>query len=304
VSVQPAAIHDILVLPGETEAWQDVVVSADVSGRVEWIGPQEGDPVKKGDLLARIDVSALKAELDRTEAAFNLADDLYQRRKQLHERKIIHQEALEQSLTDRNMAQSTLAKTRVEYERGFPKSPITGKVNYLHVDEGEFIDRGKALASLVNVDRVKVNVHVPELDIRYLKKGQKAQVSIDALPKRKWTGTIDYMAYKADPATKTFPVRVLVDNQGNDIRPGMIARLALVRRVIPDALSAPLFAIVSKEGERLVFVEKDGVVHARSVAIGVIEGDRAQITDGIEANDRLIVSGQTEVEEGMKVQVQ
>jgi membrane fusion protein (multidrug efflux system) len=202
------------------------------------------------------------------------------------------------------MAESARARARVEYERGFPKSPITGKVNYLYVDEGEFIDRGKPLVSLVNVDRVKINIHVPELDIRHLKKGQKAQVSVDAFPGMKWMGIIDYMAYKADPATKTFPVRVLVDNHGNEIRPGMIARVALVRRVIPDALSVPLFAIVSKEGERLVFVEKDGVAHARAVAIGVIEGDRVQITKGIEPGDRLIVSGQTQVEEGMRVLVQ
>jgi membrane fusion protein (multidrug efflux system) len=114
-------------------------------------------------------------------------------------------------------------------------------------------------------------------------------------------GKVDFVAYKADPATKTFHVKVLSDNSDHSIRPGMIARVAFVRRVIPDALAAPLFALVDKGGERILYVEKDGVVHARSVSIGVIEGDRVQITDGLHAGDHLIVAGQTEVEEGMRV---
>ncbi|MCX5878913.1 MAG: efflux transporter periplasmic adaptor subunit, partial [Deltaproteobacteria bacterium] len=115
---------------------------------------------------------------------------------------------------------------------------------------------------------------------------------------------IDFVAYKADPATKTFHVKVIVDNPGHDIRPGMIARVAFLRRVIPDALAAPIFSIVDKGGERILFVEKDGVVQARTISIGAIEGDKVQITKGLQPGDHLIVTGQTEVEEGMKVQVQ
>ena len=84
----------------------------------------------------------------------------------------------------------------------------------------------------------------------------------------------------------------------------MIARVSFLRRVIPDALVAPLFALVDKGGERILFVEKNGVAHARAVSLGIIEGDRIQITKGLNAGDHLIVTGQTEVEEGMRVQVQ
>ena len=81
VEVTPAPIQDILVLPGETEPWQDVLVAADKNGRVEWIGPREGHEVKKDQLLARIDVSALKTVIARAEASAELAKDLYDRRK-------------------------------------------------------------------------------------------------------------------------------------------------------------------------------------------------------------------------------
>jgi membrane fusion protein (multidrug efflux system) len=301
-TVEPSSMKDVLVLPGETEAWQDVRVGADVAGRVEWIGPKEGDFVKDGELIAKIDVSSLKASLDKAEAALKLADELYDRRLQLIERKIINQEELDKALTERTLAKASFRQAKTEYDRGFVKAPISGRVNHLFVDEGEFVDRGKPFVDLVNVDKIKVNVNVPELDVRFLKTGQKSMIRVDAFAEREMFGTIDFVAYKADPATKTFPVKVLMDNPGQEIRPGMIARVAFLRRIIPDALSAPLFALVDKGGERILYVEKDGVAHARTVSIGIIEGDRVQITKGLEPGDRLIVTGQKEVEEGIKVQ--
>ena len=303
VRVEPAPMKDVLVLPGETEAWQDVRVAADAAGRVEWIGPKEGQTVKEGELIAKIDVAALKAALDRAEAALKLAEDLNERRHKLFERNIINQEEMDKSQTERTLARANFRQVQIEYERGFLKAPLTGLVNHLFVDEGEFVDKGKPFVDLVNVDKIKINVNVPELDVRYLKAGQKTMVRVDAFPDRELLGVIDFVAYKADPATKSFHVKVIVDNPGHDIRPGMIARVAFLRRVIPDALAAPLFSIVDKGGERILFVEKDGMAHARTISIGVIEGDKIQITQGLKPGDNLIVVGQKDVEEGMRVQV-
>lgn len=304
MEIKAESIRDIIFLPGTTEAWQDVKVAADTAGRTEWTGPREGDRVRKNDLLIKIDVSALKASLDHAGAQYRLADDLYQRRKRLFERKIIAQEELDQSKTQRTLAATDLQQIQVRYNHGFPRSPIDGIINHVYVDAGEFIDTGKPIADIINIERIKINVHVPELDVRFVLQGQKTPVRIDAFPDRALSGTVDFVAFKADPATKTFLVRTVIENPFGDIRPGMIARVAFVRRVVPDALLAPLFALVDKGGERLVFIEKDGVAQSRTVGIGVIEGDRVQITSGLNPGDHLIVRGQTEVEDGMKVRVQ
>lgn len=304
ITIKPTSIKDALLLPGETEAWHDVRLASEIDGIVERIDPREGQAVKEGQLIATIEVSALKAALDHAEASFELADKLYQRRKLLSERNVIAKEELDRSLNERTLALSNLRRAKVKYERGFLHSPINGLVNHLHVDIGEFVDRGDPVADLVNVDKIKININVPELDVRYLRVGQKAMVTVDAFSGRRLPGRIDFVAYKADPATKTFRVRVLIRNTDREIRPGMIARVAFLRRIIPDALVVPLFALVDKGGERIIFVEKDGIAYARTVSIGVIEGDRIQITEGLEVGDHVIVNGQTEVEEGMQVQVQ
>jgi membrane fusion protein (multidrug efflux system) len=301
--VQPVSIRDVVFLPGETEAYEDVKVASNAAGRVEWIGPHEGETVEKGALLAKIDVSAHKAALEHAKAAYNLANDLCERRRRLYANKIIAKEELDQSETQLKLALTDLEQIKVRYNHGFPKSPITGIINYLYVDVGEYADIGKPIADIVNIDRIKINVRVPELDVRYVKKGQKTPIKIDAFAERPLIGTVDFVSFKADPATKTFLVRSVIDNSEHDIRPGMIGRVAFVRRIIPDAVTVPLFAIVDKGGERIVFLEKDGIVESRTISIGVIEGDRVQITSGLEVGDHLIVKGHTEVEDGMKVAV-
>ena len=245
-------LRDVIFLPGETEASEDVKVGANTAGRVDWIGPREGQKVNKGDLLAKIDVSALKASLDHAEAAYRLADDLCQRRRRLYDNKIIAREELDQSETQRTLTLTDLEQIKVRYNHGFPKSPITGIVNHLYLDVGEYADIGKPIADIVNIDRIKINVRVPELDVRFVKKGQPTPVIIDAFADRTITGTVDFVSFKADPATKTFLVRSIIDNPGHDIRPGMIGRVAFVRRVFSDAVAAPLFSLVDKGGERIV----------------------------------------------------
>jgi membrane fusion protein (multidrug efflux system) len=303
IIVEPVAMRDVIFLPGETEASEDVKVAANTAGRVDWIGPREGQNVNRGDLLVKIDVSTLKASLDHAKAAYKLADDLYQRRLRLFENKIIAREELDQSETQRTLALTDLEQIRVRYNHGFPKAPISGIINYLYVDVGEYADIGKPIVDIVNIDQIKINVRVPELDVRFVKKGQPTPVKIDAFPNRTIVGTVDFVSYKADPATKTFLVRSIIDNPDHDIRPGMIGRVAFVRRVIADAVAVPLFALVDKGGERIVFVEKDGVAASRTISIGVIEGDRVQVVGGLDPGDHLIVKGHTEVEDGMKVVV-
>ena len=299
--VAPVTIQDVVFLPGETEAYEDVKVAANAAGRVEWIGPREGQTVQKDELLAKIDVSAHKAALEHAKAAYNLANHLCERRRRLYANKIIAKEELDQSETQLKLALTDLEQIKVRYDHGFPKSPITGIINHLYVDVGEYADTGKPIADIVNIDKIKINVRVPELDIRYVKKGQKTPIKIDAFAERPLMGTIDFVSFKADVATKTFLVRSVIDNPEHDIRPGMIGRVAFVRRIIPDAVAVPLFAIVDKGGERIVFLEKDGIAESRTISIGVIEGDRVQITSGLDIGDHLIVKGHTEVEDGMKV---
>ncbi len=301
VKIEPIPIRDTLVLPGVAEALHDVTLASDREGRVEWIGPREGQRVKQGELLAKIDVAALQVALDRAKAAHKLAEVVAERRKSLHQGRIVSQEEMEKAETERMLALHNLREAKVSFEQGFVRSPIDGVVNRWDVDPGEFVKRGQAVLELVSVDRMRINVDVPEMDVRYLKVWQNARVTVDAYPGEHWDGLVDFVAFKADPATKTFKARVVVDNADGRVRPGMIAHVSFLRKMVPDALVAPLFAVLDKGGERILFVEKDGIAQARTATIGVIDNDKVQIVSGLKPGDNLIVTGQHNVEDGMRV---
>ena len=99
-------------------------------------------------------------------------------------------------------------------------------------------------------------------------------------------------------------MRVLTDNKAGLIRAGMLARVTLLRRSIQNAITTPLFAIINQGGERLLYVEENGIARARTIRIGIIEDGRAQVLEGLSLGDNLIVAGHTMVEDGMKVTVQ
>lgn len=302
-TISPAAITDRLMLPGETEAMHDVSLAAEHEGVIEWVGVTEGDVVKADEQLVRIDLTALDAVRDRARATLAMKKQQLERRKKLYKGNVLSREELDLAENEFTVAETSVREAEVDYLHGIVSTPVAGVVNKVHVDPGEFVSQGAAIADIVNVEQLKVTFNVPEMDVRFLEKGQKAPVLFDAYPGKQWEGVVDFVAWKADTATRTFPVRLIVDNKDGKIRPGMIARANFVRRSLADVVTIPLFSIIDKGGERIVFVEKDGVAQARTVTLGVIERDRVQILDGLNVGDNLIVAGQREVEDGMKVNV-
>lgn len=304
LEIVPETVHDVLLLPGEAASWLEVQLAAETAGRVEELLVREGGKVSQGQVLAHIDVTALGTGVGRTQAAFDLIGEQLRRREQLFREDIISEEELDRIRSEQIQAREELRQAEIEYNRGLVRAPIAGRVNDLLIEAGEFVDRGQTMIELVNIDKIKFQVQVPEMDVRYLEVGQTPQVMVDAFQDQIFAGVVDFVAFKADPATKTFRTQVVVDNPEASIRPGMIARVAFVRRIIPEGVAIPLFALIDRGGERLVYIEENGVAKARKVSIGVIERDRVQITEGLAFGDRLIVAGQHEVEDGTAVVIQ
>ncbi|NJB67426.1 membrane fusion protein (multidrug efflux system) [Desulfobaculum xiamenense] len=304
ITVEPQPLLDILTLPGQTEPVADVRVAAERAGAVEWMGVERGDAVTKGQPLARIDATTLAAARDRARADLRLATAKAERRRELFESKVLAREELDNAQTELTLARATLREAEAEYAKGEVSAPISGVIDELHVDAGEYVNEGEPVADIVDVSVIRIIVDVPELDVRFLHSGDSARVRVDAWPDRTWDGRIDFIASKADADTRTFRVRVVVANADAAIRPGMMARVSMVRREIPDAITAPLSVLLDRNGERILYVEKDGVAHARIITPGVLDGGTVQILEGLDAGDRLIVSGQAMVEEGTRVNVQ
>lgn len=304
VTVTPTPIRDVLTLPGETEPDEDVAVSSDSSGTVQWLGVEEGDRVKKGSIIARVDVASSGARLDQARASRELAAEQLRRRRQLLEKGVLAQEEFDQMAAKLEESDASLREMQVDVDNGVIRAPASGIVNKRFVDQGERLSTGDPVVNIVDPSVIRITVNVPELDVPFIEKGQKVAVTVDAIPGRTWEGEVEFISFKADEASKTFETRILTDNADGAIRAGMLARVSLLRRTIGDALTAPLHAIINQGGERLLYVAENGEARARTIDIGVVADDRVQVVEGLKAGDELIVSGQTMVEDGTRVDAQ
>lgn len=303
-TIQPEPLEDYLTLLGATEPETDVRVSSESAGTVVWVGVKEGDHVDETSVIARLDTTSSGARFDKAKAAKLLAAEKVRRRKELLEKGVLAQEEFDRIKTELARSDASLKEMQVGVRNGIVRAPIAGVVNVRHIDRGEMVTEGSDIVEIVDLSRIRVTVKVSEMDIPHIRKNSPVSVRIDAIPGRIWEGTVEFVSFKADDTSKTFKVKILIDNTDGAVRAGMLARIRLLKQSIDNAIMVPLFSVISQGGERLVYVEEKGVAHMRIIQTGIIENDRLQVIGGLNPGEKLIVSGHTMIEDGMEVVVQ
>lgn len=297
-------VQDMLALTGSLEPWEEVVLSAEVPGPIEWQGVEEGQSVEKGQELFRIDTTSLRAKRDELQAQMALAEQEYDRLARLEQAGISAKQDLDRATAQRAVAEAGLRSIDIQLAKSVVRAPFSGVVDRVLKERNEYVDPGMAMVRMVQLDKVKVVVGIPERDVAHFELGDTVTVALDALAGEAFTGTIHQMAPTAEPGTHTFPTEIALENAAGKLRPGMIARAAFVRASYPDSIEVPVFALITLDDRRYVVVEENSVVHQRPVEVGVFLGETVQVTQGLEAGERLVVRGQRELRDGASVVVQ
>jgi membrane fusion protein (multidrug efflux system) len=317
VEILPVPFTDMLILPGTVRAHAEIDLASKLNGVIEWIGPTEGDRVTKGTKVLQVDVKSVQTRVAETQARYDQALKEYERAQRLHRDQIISKNQLDQATTRLETTKAALDAASVNLGDGTLYSPITGILDRLDVDRGEYIDPGQTVMKIVDIDQVYIELPVPEKDILYFKKGQPVDIEMSRAgqshckhPKeidgqqRCWlTGTITFISMTADSATRTYIVKVLVNNSTGILRPGMIVRAHLVRRELDEAIAVPFFTMIDREQGKAVFVVEDGVARTRQIQYGTFEKGLVEIRRGLEIGDRLVLVGQRGLVDGQHVEV-
>lgn len=304
IEVFPMPMTDLLVLPGSVEPLMDIDVGVNAEGLVAWIGPREGDRVRAGEPLLRLEVEALEATLDECRAQLDLAQKRYDRVAALVQKDISSRQEYDNAKAELALAQARVRAASIAVRQATVVAPVDGVLDRLPVLVGEYVHKGTAVAKVLVLDPIKVIADVSERDIRYFRVGQTADVYLRDGTDEHVQGTIAFVPMAADARSRTFPVEIRVDNPGPRLRPGMITRVALARQQVEEAIGVPFFALVDTERGKTVFVEQEGLAVARPVELGFVQNGIVQITRGLDAGDRLIVVGQRDLVNGEAVVVQ
>lgn len=304
ITVQPEAVTDVLELPADLFPDRRAVLAAEVPGTVERVEVERGDRVAVGELLAAVDVRSLQQSAAEAEALFAQAQDEYRRAQSLFESRSVTRSDLIEAETARDVAEARLESARLQLEKARVKAPWAGTVADRGVEVGDYVVPGQPMFELVDTRKLEVRAPVPAPDVSHVEVGDPVEVRFSSLSGEVFTGRVVRLAPELDPATRTLELEAEIPNPEGRLRPGMLARLRIPRRTLPDALLVPLDSLVDMEDRKVLYaVADDGTVERRDVATGPTIGERVVVEAGLAPGDRVIVEGQSRVAPGQRVEV-
>ncbi len=266
-------------------------------GRISKVFVEVGDHVKKGQKLAEMDQANLqqkKLQLDNEELEFKRVDELY---------KI---GGVSKSEWDARKMSYDIAKTAYENleENTSLTSPIDGMVMQRNYDNGDMYSGGTPLYVVEKINPVKLIINVSEGLYSNIRKGMPVDVALDVYGDEKFRGTVSIVYPSIDPATRTFPVEVTIENGNERIRPGMFARVT-INYGVENRIVAPDQAIIKQpgSGERYVFVYNNGKAEYKKVEIGRLIGTGYEVISGLKDGDEVITTGLNRVTNGAEVTI-
>ncbi len=305
--VAVAAVQEVpfargLSAVGSLRSDESVVLRPEVAGRIQAIDFKEGQPVKQGQLLIRLDDSVPRAELAQARANLTLAQSHYRRAVELQGKGFVSQQARDESASTLKVQEAAVALAQARLDKMTITAPFAGIVGLRSVSVGDYVNQGQDLAPLEAIDPLKVDFRVPEMYLSKVRVGQQLTLRMDALPGQERRGLVYAVSPLVDAGGRSILLRATVANQDGVLRPGMFARVQLLFNE-DKALVAPEAALSPSGETQYVYRVENGVAHRREVTIGERREGRVEILTGVALNDMLVVSGLQRVTDGARVTI-
>lgn len=300
--VSPDTISNNIVTTGTLIANEEVDLATESSGIIKEIYLKEGARVIKGDILIKINDSELKAQLNRADFRLNLAEDREKRQLQLLEKGGISQEEYDATLNEVNVLRSEVTLIQAQIDKTEIRAPFSGQLGLKYVSGGSYISPTSRIASLQDINPIKIDFSVPERHAAQVEVGSKVEFTIQGIDK-----PLIAEVYAKEPRintdTRTLQVRARSENPNGKLLPGSFANLELTLNTINNALMVPTISLLPELEGQKVFVLRNGVVQPQRVVTGLRTNTRVQIIDGVQEGDTVLTTGLLQVRPGMNVRV-
>lgn len=299
-----STVEQELEFTGNVEPFKQNHISSSTPSRIEKIYVEVGDMVKKGQILVQMDrtmFAQMKAQLDNLERDYARLDTLFRAGS-------VPQQQVDQVKTQLDVLRTSFQNAS---ENTQLRSPIDGIITGRYYNDGEMYSMtpsmtGRpAVVSVMQIQPVKVLINVPEMYFPRVKPGMESTITLDIYPNKEFKGKVHLVHPTIDPLTKTFTAEVEIPNNQMLIRPGMFARVKfglgeMERVLVPD------LAVQRQAGtnERFVFVVEENRAVRKPITIGRRVDDSFEVLSGLEANQKVVVAGQTRLLDGSEVEVE
>lgn len=285
------------------EARGEAQVVAKTSGVLLELLAEEGDRVKAGQVLARLDPDRPRLELQRAQAMLAKLESEYQRAKELYERKLLAADAHERLRFDLDTQRAAFEMAKLELSYTQVVAPIDGVIAQRLVKEGNLIQNSQSLFHIVDTDPLEAVLNVPERELAILRPGLPVSLTVDAAPGLRFEGSIARISPVIDPGSGTFRVTCEFRDGSGQLKPGMFGRINVVYAERADALTVTRESLIEGDGATSVFVIRDGKAERVPVTLGLLNGGLVEVLDGIEEGDQVVTTGKVTLRDGVKVQI-
>ena len=299
----PGMIMEKISLPGIAKPWISLEVVSEIRGKVINKKIIEGRRVNKGDILAVIDKSDYQNSYDSTLASYETALSTQNRLNALVKKKFITQSQLDDAVARVKTSKAALENAKLALSRCTIRSPMQGIVDRVYIENGTFLNSGDPVAQILQIDKLKIEVGIPESDVTAVRKLKSFDMTIDALGGKPYTGVYHYLYKTANSMARLYNLEIKVDNTDGQILPDMFARVKIIKNQDPKGLAVPMYSLVTLNKDIGVYVESQGIVQFRPVHPGFLDGWKTQIPEGLEPGEKVVVVGHRMIEDGERVNV-
>jgi membrane fusion protein (multidrug efflux system) len=284
-------------------AEDQVKVLSEAEGRVERLNVEEGDLVKKGQVLAvlvqdeaRIAKSKVELKSSNTSAALLRAQDSF-------EQGLISSEAFDRLKMDHEIAMQEVAEAEWRLAKTVIRAPFTSRITERFITVGQHLRPGDELFTVADYDPLVARIYLPERDVYELEEGREVRITPAAGTELSFTGRIRQIAPVVDTATGTVKVTVEAVNAPAGVRPGAFVAIDIVRERHAGALLLPRESVIRELRTTHVFITEDNVAVKRPVTLGIEEGELVEVLTGVAEGDAVVTAGQGGLDDGQRIKI-
>jgi membrane fusion protein (multidrug efflux system) len=286
---------------GTLSAVQGVVVSAELAGKVAKISFEAGTPVKKGDILLRMDTSSEEAQLPGAVSQANLTRANLKRADQLLKDGIISQADHDAAVSNSATAQAQVDSIQATIAKKTVRAPFSGRLGIRQANLGQILREGDPIVTLQSLDPIYVDFTLPQQQLAQVRIGQPVRVTGDALPGETIQGKITAISPQIDAETRNIKLQATLSNSAEKLRPGMFVNAAVGLPVRQKVRAIPATAVLYAPYRDSVFVvetdkeSKAGVaglkLRQQFVRLGEKRGDFIAVTEGLKEGETIVSTG-------------
>ncbi|NQY74036.1 MAG: efflux RND transporter periplasmic adaptor subunit [Candidatus Margulisbacteria bacterium] len=278
-------------LSAETMPIEDLILSTQVGGKVEWLVGDIGKPIFKGGVLAKVDATRGRALMEAADIGVSSAKSELDAVSELYENKLASKSEFDLARIQYATASAEHVVANTAYESAIIRSPLNGFIAKKFVEKFEVLAPRAPVFNVIDISKLKINLALSQEDLIHVKQNEAVTVYIDAL-KASFSGVVDAIGPKADRGTKSFPVKIVMDNPHQLIKAGMLAVVRIPTRYYENAIVVRHDYIVERKGQKYVYLLKDNQALEATVVLGEVHKDHVRIESGLSEGDLLIVEGQ------------